>query len=55
MGIELIHDIPADFELSEFQRRAYSVIQTGQPWVSEELKTEFESLRYLSVLRSTFE
>ena len=36
MGIESIHDIPADFELSEFQRRACSAIQTGQPWVSEE-------------------
>jgi predicted RecB family nuclease len=46
MGIESIHDIPADFELGKFQRRACTAIQTGQPWFSEELKTEFESLSY---------
>ena len=46
VGIESIHDIPADFELSELQRRACRAMQTGQPWFSEELKTEFESLRY---------
>ncbi len=46
MGIESIHEIPADFELSEIQRHACIAVQTGQPWFSEELKTEFESLRY---------
>ncbi|HTV53428.1 MAG TPA: DUF2779 domain-containing protein [Terriglobia bacterium] len=46
MGIESVHDIPADFELSDFQRRACTAIQTGQPLFSEDLKTEFESLRY---------
>ena len=46
MGIESVHDIPADFKLSEFQRRACTAMQTGQPWFSEELKTEFESLSY---------
>lgn len=46
MGIESIRDLPANFELSEFQRRACTAVQTGQPWFSEELKTEFESLRY---------
>ena len=46
MGIESIHDIPADFELSECQRRACTAMQTGQAWFSEELRTEFESLRY---------
>ena len=46
MGIESVHDIPADFELSEIQRRASIAVQTGQPWFSEELKTEFESLKY---------
>lgn len=46
MGIESVHDIPADFELSNFQRRACTAIQTGQPLFSEDLKTEFESLRY---------
>ena len=46
MGIESILDIPADFELSEFQRRACTAIRTGQPGFSEELKREFESLSY---------
>lgn len=46
MGIESIRDIPADFELSEFQRRVCTAMQTGQPWFSAELKTEFESLKY---------
>lgn len=45
-GIESIRDIPADFELSEFQRRACTAMQTGQAWFSEELRIEFESLRY---------
>jgi len=46
MGIESIHEIPADFELSEFQRRACTAMQTGQPWFSADLKNEFESLKY---------
>ena len=46
MGIESILDIPTDFELSELQRRACAAMQTGRPWFSEELKTEFESLSY---------
>jgi predicted RecB family nuclease len=46
MGIESIHDIPADFDLSEFQRRVCTAMQTGQAWFSEELETEFESLSY---------
>ena len=46
MGVESIHDIPADFELSEFQRRVCDAMQTGQPWFSPDLKTEFESLKY---------
>ncbi len=46
MGIESVHDIPADFELSDFQRRACTAIQTGQPLFSEDLKAEFGSLRY---------
>ncbi len=46
MGIESIHDVPADFELSEVQRRACTVLQTGQPWFSTDLKNEFESLKY---------
>jgi predicted RecB family nuclease len=46
LGVESIHDIPADFELTEFQRRACTAMQTGQPWFSQDLKTEFESLSY---------
>jgi predicted RecB family nuclease len=46
MGVESVHEIPTDFELSEIQRRACTAIQTGQPWVSEGLKNEFESLKY---------
>ncbi|MGA8540587.1 MAG: DUF2779 domain-containing protein [Terriglobales bacterium] len=46
MGVESIHDIPADFELSELQRRVCTAMQTGQPWFSADLKTEFESLKY---------
>jgi len=46
MGVQSIRDIPADFELSEIQRRACSAIQTGQPWFSPDLRREFESLKF---------
>ena len=46
MGVESVHDIPADFELSEIQRRVCDTMQTGQPWFSADLKGEFESLKY---------
>jgi predicted RecB family nuclease len=46
MGVQSIQDIPADFELSEIQRRACTAIQTGQPWFSPNLKREFESLKF---------
>lgn len=46
MGVESVHDIPADFELSEIQRRACTALQTGQPWFSADLKREFDSLKY---------
>jgi predicted RecB family nuclease len=46
LGVDSIHDIPADFELSEFQRRVCTAMQTGQPWFGEELKTEVEGLKY---------
>jgi predicted RecB family nuclease len=46
MGVQSIQDIPADFELSEIQRRACAAIQTGQPWFSANLKQEFEALKY---------
>jgi hypothetical protein len=46
LDVESIHDIPADFELSEIQRRICTAVQTGQPWFSADLKAEFESLKY---------
>jgi hypothetical protein len=46
IGVESIHKIPDDFELSEFQRRVCTAMQTGKPWFSAELKAEFEPLKY---------
>jgi predicted RecB family nuclease len=46
MGVESIFNIPADFPLSERQRRACTAVQTGDPWFSAELGKELESLKY---------
>jgi len=46
MGIESVQQIPANFELSDIQRRACVAIQTGEPWFSADLKKELESLKY---------
>jgi predicted RecB family nuclease len=46
MGIESIHDVPDDFELTEIQRRAATCVQTGQPWFSPELSAELNKLEY---------
>lgn len=46
LGVESIHEIPDDFELTEFQRRVCTAMQTGQPWFGEELKNEFAPLKY---------
>jgi predicted RecB family nuclease len=46
MGVESIHEIPADFELSEFQRRVCTAMQTGRAWFSTGLRGEFEFLKY---------
>lgn len=46
IGVESIHDIPDDFELSDIQRRACTAVQTGEPWFSEDLKSELEALEY---------
>ena len=46
LGVESIRDIPADFELSDFQRRVCTAVQTRQAWFSPDLKTEFDSLKY---------
>jgi predicted RecB family nuclease len=46
MGVQSIKDVPADFELSDIQRRACAAIQTGQPWFSADLRKQFEALKY---------
>jgi predicted RecB family nuclease len=47
MGVESIRDVPADFELTEIQRRAATCVQTGEPWYYiDGLKTELASFTY---------
>ena len=46
MGVESIHDIPDDFELTEIQRRAATCVQTWEPWFSPELSSELDKLDY---------
>jgi predicted RecB family nuclease len=47
LGVESIHDIPAEFELTEIQRRAADCVRTGEPWYdSEALKAELATLSY---------
>ena len=46
IGVQSIRDIPADFDLTEIQRRACTAMQTGQPWFSLDLRRECEALKY---------
>lgn len=46
MGVESIHDIPDDFELTEIQRRAATSVRTGEPWFGPELSVELAKLEY---------
>ncbi len=47
LGVESIHDVPDDFELTEIQRRAATCVQTGEPWFdTEALKSELGALKY---------
>ena len=46
MGVESIHDIPADFKLNERQRRAATCVQKGAAWYSRDLGKELQSLKY---------
>jgi hypothetical protein len=46
MGVESIHDIPDDFELTEIQRRAAECVQSGEPWFSPELRDVLGGLAY---------
>jgi predicted RecB family nuclease len=45
-NISLIPDIPADFALSELQRRVCVTVETGRPWFSEQLASELSILEY---------
>jgi predicted RecB family nuclease len=46
IGVHSIHDIPAEFELTEIQRRATDCVQTGEPWYSPELGKLLSGLKY---------
>jgi predicted RecB family nuclease len=46
MGVESIHDVPDDFELTEIQRRAATCVQTAEPWFSPELGEALSGLTY---------
>jgi Domain of unknown function(DUF2779) len=47
LGVELIRDIPDDFELTEIQRRAAACVQSGEPWFDRDgLAEKLAILRY---------
>ncbi|HWY53606.1 MAG TPA: DUF2779 domain-containing protein [Terriglobales bacterium] len=47
LGVELIRDIPEDFELTEIQRRAAACVQSGEPWFDRDgLAEKLATLRY---------
>jgi predicted RecB family nuclease len=46
LGVELIRDIPDDFELTEIQRRAAACVTSGSPWYSPELHDVLGGLTY---------
>jgi hypothetical protein len=46
LGVESIHNVPDDFELTEIQRRAATCVQTGEPWFASELSSELDKLEY---------
>lgn len=45
-GIELIHDIPKDFSLSDLQRRICLCVQKGKPYFGKEISKELNKLKY---------
>jgi hypothetical protein len=45
LGVQSIHDVPDDFELTEIQRRAATCVQTGKPWFSTDLGEELGALK----------
>jgi predicted RecB family nuclease len=47
LGVELIRDIPDDFELTEIQRRAAACVQSGEAWFDRAgLAEKLATLRY---------
>ena len=47
LGVESVHDVPDDFELTEIQRRAATSVQTGEPWFDRAgLKAKLAKLEY---------
>jgi len=47
MGIESVHDVPDDFELTEPQRRAATCVRTAEPWFDRDgLKAQLATLNY---------
>ena len=46
IGVQSIHDIPPEFELTEIQRRAADCVRTGESWFSPELANELAKLNY---------
>ena len=51
LGVESIHDIPDDFELTEIQRRAATCVQTGEPWLQPGTRRTSERAEVPAVLR----
>jgi predicted RecB family nuclease len=45
-GVQLIHEIPEDFGLSDVQRRACLCVTNGRPFFSPELLKDLQELRY---------
>jgi hypothetical protein len=45
-GIELIHDIPEDFGLTDLQQRACLCVKNGEPYFGKEIQREFKKLKY---------
>ena len=45
-GIELIHDIPEDFGLTDLQKRVYLCVKNGEPYIEKKIQREFKKLKY---------
>ncbi|MFZ5449633.1 MAG: DUF2779 domain-containing protein [Thermodesulfobacteriota bacterium] len=45
-GIELIHDIPEDFGLTDLQSRACLCVKNGEPYIGKEIQGKLRGLQY---------